>query len=242
MGRGPTAQALLEKLVAEAPQTPGALLWLGKVRMAAGDVAGALSELRRALSFESTPELHFEHGRALAAGGSEEKALSEYEQATGIPAALVARGKIMLARGDTEHSVPLLEAALKEAPDNDEGWLLLGNGYDRMGVGAKAVGAWRQAARVAPENAEVHYHLGRWEMNQGQPGAALTHLRLAASRAPTAARWLTDLYFQLGFAEKAKGTRPAAAAALKKYLTLAPPDAPSRGEVERQLTTLSAGP
>ena len=240
MGRTPEALGLLDKLVGEAPQTPGALLWLGKVRLAGGDVAGALADLRRALAFESTPELHYEHGRALAAGGTEEKALSEYEQAGPMPVAMVARAKIMLARGDTEHALPILEAAVKQASGNGDGWLLLGNAYDRTGVTAKAVAAWRSAAHAAPENAEVAYHLGRWEMDQGQVGSAIVHLRLAGAKAPASGQWLPDLFYQLGVAEKNRGSRAAAIAAFKKYLTLAPPDAPSRHEVQEQLASLGA--
>jgi tetratricopeptide (TPR) repeat protein len=242
MGRKPMAQALLEKLTTEAPQTPGALLWLGKVRLSSGDVAGALADLRRALSFESTPELHFEHGRALTAAGNEEKALSEYEQAGTLSPAMVARGRILLGRGDTDHSVPILESAVKLAPDNGEGWLLLGNAYDRQGAPAKAVAAWRSAIRATPDNAEVHYHIGRWEMDQGQPGSAVVNLRQAAAKAPAGQKWLIDLYYQLGMAEKAKGSRAAAVTALKKYLSLAPTDAPSRHEVEQQLASLGAAP
>jgi hypothetical protein len=75
-------------------------------------------------------------------------------------------------------------------------------------------------------------------MDQGQPGAALGQLRLAAPKVPPDASWTADFYYQLGFAEKARGTRPAATAALKKYLATAPADAPSRHEVEQQLGML----
>jgi hypothetical protein len=72
-------------------------------------------------------------------------------------------------------------------------------------------------------------------MDQGQTGAALAQLRLAAPKLPENAVWTPDFYFQLGYAERARGTRPAAVAALKKYLTLAPSDAPARHEVEQIL-------
>jgi cytochrome c-type biogenesis protein CcmH/NrfG len=68
------------------------------------------------------------------------------------------------------------------------------------------------------------------------------NLRQAAAKAPAAQQWLVDLYYQLGMAEKAKGSRAAAVTALKKYLSLAPADAPSRHEVEQQLASLGAAP
>ena len=120
------------------------------------------------------------------------------------------------------------------------------------GRSKKAAAAWRAAVKASSDNPEVHYRLGRWEMDQGQPGPALLHLRQAVAEigkidkigktgktapAPTGktAIWIPDCYFQLGFAEKAKGNRPGAVAAFKKYLAVAAADAPSRPEVEQEL-------
>ncbi|HET6280190.1 MAG TPA: tetratricopeptide repeat protein, partial [Polyangia bacterium] len=256
IGRVPAALALAEKLVVDAPQTPGALLLLGKVRRAGGDTAGALAELRRALSFESTPELHYEYARTLALGGKQEQALTEYEMASVLPAANIERARILIDRSDLERAVPLLEAALKQVPGQADAWLLMGNSYDRLGAQQKAVAAWRAAVKASSDNPEVHYRLGRWEMDQGQPGPALLHLRQAVAEigktdkisktapAPTGkpAAWIPDCYFQLGFAEKAKGNRPGAVAAFKRYLAVAAADAPSRPEVEQELGRLGSAP
>jgi predicted TPR repeat methyltransferase len=91
-------------------------------------------------------------------------------------------------------------------------------------------------------------------MDQGQPGPAVVHLRQAAAQIGKAgsagagsstaktAPWVADCYFQLGFAEKAKGNRPGAVAAFKKYLVVAAADAPSRPEVEQELGRLGSAP
>jgi tetratricopeptide (TPR) repeat protein len=129
---------------------------------------------------------------------------------------------------------------VKLAPGNGDGWLLLGNAYDRLGLPTKAEAAWKSAIRNDAAAPEAHYRLGRLQMDQGLAGAALAQLRVAAPKVPPAAGWTADFYFQLGFAEKSKGSRPAAVAALKKYLTLAPSDAPSRHEVERVLASLAS--
>jgi hypothetical protein len=63
----------------------------------------------------------------------------------------------------------------------------------------------------------------------------LIQLRAAAAKVPANTVWTADFYFQLGYAERARGTRPAATAALKKYLSVAPSDAPARHEVEQML-------
>ena len=194
---------------------------------------GALSELRRALAFESTPELHFEYGRALLESGSSDEGLAELELAPTLAVASVERARVFLRRGDAERAVGPLEVAVKQAPNNAEAWLLLGNAYDRLGTAAKAEASWRSAVKADTNLAEPHYRLAAC-IDQGQTGAALAQLRLAAPKLPNAV-WTPDFYFQLGYAERARGTRPAAVAALKKYLTLAPSDAPARHEVEQLL-------
>ena len=209
---------------------------LGRTRRALGDLPGALSELRRALAFESTPELHFEYGRALLESGSSDEGLAELELAPTLAVASVERARVFLRRGDAERAVGPLEVAVKQAPNNAEAWLLLGNAYDRLGTAAKAEAAWRSAVKADTNLAEPHYRLGRLEHGSGAgrcgAGAAA---RWRRPRSPRTGVWTPDFFSQLGYAERARGTRPAAIAALKKYLTLAPSDAPARHEVEQML-------
>jgi cytochrome c-type biogenesis protein CcmH/NrfG len=68
--------------------------------------------------------------------------------------------------------------------------------------------------------------------------AGIEHLRKAASKVPDSAEWKAELYFHLGSAEATAGARAAALAAYQKYMTLAPADAPSRPEVEKQIRRL----
>jgi tetratricopeptide (TPR) repeat protein len=237
-GHADVARDIAEKIVAENPDTSGALVLLGRTRRALGDLRGAVAELRRALAFESTPELHYEYGRALLELGNNEEGLAELEQAPTLAAAQIERGRAFMRRGDAERAVGPLELAIKQSPGNGDAWLLLGNAYDRLGTPAKSEAAWKNAIKADPGAPEPRYRLGRLQMDQGQPGTALVQLRAAAPKVPSNGVWTPDFYFQLGFAEKARGTRSAAAAALKKYLALAPADAPSRGEVERLLGEL----
>ena len=62
--------------------------------------------------------------------------------------------------------------------------------------------------------------------------------RQAAAKAPEKASWRVDAFYQLGYAEITAGTRSQAAVALRKYLELAPPDAPARPEVDKKLQSL----
>jgi len=65
------------------------------------------------------------------------------------------------------------------------------------------------------------------------------HFRKALAKIPANSPWESEAYFQLGQAELLTGSKPAALAAFKKYMDLAPADAPSRPEAERQIQRLS---
>jgi tetratricopeptide (TPR) repeat protein len=76
-------------------------------------------------------------------------------------------------------------------------------------------------------------------MDHGRPKNAIDHFRKAIAKMPASAPFEADLYFQLGQAELLTGSKPVALAAFKKYLELAPQDAPTRPDAMRQVTRLS---
>ena len=239
LGRKDVARTFAESVVDDDPRTPGALLVLAEVRRAQGDLGSAIAELRRALAVDGSAEVQLEYGRALAALGRDEDALSALEQAKQIPAAGIERGRILMKRGEIEAAVKELAAATAKLPSDADAFLLLGQGEDRLGHVTRAEAAWKSALKLAPTSAEARYRLGRLQMDRGQEAAALPNLRSAAehvsgSRANDGA-WRVDLYFQLGFAETRQGSRDRALAAFRRYLELAPGDAPARVEVTRQI-------
>jgi tetratricopeptide (TPR) repeat protein len=238
LGKRDVARTLAEKLVENDPRTPGALLLLAEVRKADGDLNRALSELRRALAYENTPEVHFEYAKVLAVTGREDDAIEELLQAGSIPEARLERGRLLLRRGQLGPAADELEVVVKMQPQSAPGWLLLGNVRDRLGQTAAAETAWKTALRLAPDNAEAHYRYGRLLVDRGQISAALPQLHAAEGKESPGSPWAADLYFQIGFAERTGGSRHAAALAYRKYLAMASPDAPSRVEAERQLQEL----
>jgi|GEM_PF-3394699 len=237
------AQKLAEAAAAEDPRTPGALFVVGQVLRARGDLAGALSELRRAQAVDASPALQLEVGRVLSALGRDEEAMAALgntgdlpsDVSSGLPEASVERGRIALRRGNADKAVDELTAATARLPGNAEAFLLLGQAEDRLGHADKAEAAFKTTARLLPTSGEAHYRLGRLLLDRGAVAASLPHLRSATERAPVTAPWRADAYFQLGFAEQRQGNRERSVAAFRRYLELAPSDAPARGEVEKQL-------
>lgn len=234
-GRLDVAQKLAAEAAAEDPRTPGALLVLGEALQKRGDLAGAIAELRRAQAIDGAPEVQLEYGRVLASMGRDEEAMAALAEAGEVPQAGVERGRIDLRRGNFEKAVEELSAATARLPTDADAFLLLGQAADRLGHGGEAEAAFKTTTRLAPSSGEAHYRLGRLLLDRGAVAAALPHLRAAVEHLQPAATWRADAYFQLGFAEQRQGSRERAVVAFRRYLELAPGDAPARAEVLKQL-------
>jgi tetratricopeptide (TPR) repeat protein len=235
LGKGDDALKLAQEAVDDDPRTPGALFVLAEVLRGRGDLPRAVSELRRAQALDGSPEVQLEYGRVLASLGRDDEAMTALGEARDIPEAGIERGRIHLRRGNLDQAVAELTTATLKLATNADAFLLLGQAQDRLGQSDKAEAAFKVAARLAPALGEVRYRLGRLLLDRGAAGAALPHLRAASEHLPATATWRADLYFQLGFAEQRQGSRERATAAFRRYLELAPPDAPARTEVKRQL-------
>ena len=79
------------------------------------------------------------------------------------------------------------------------------------------------------------------ELDRAKPTPAIEHFRKAAAKAPEQAPWRADLYFQLAQAELLTGAKAFALVDFKKYLDIAPPDAPARHEATQQVARLGGG-
>lgn len=235
LGKLDPALKLAQEAVDDDPRTPGALFVLAEVLRTKGDLARAVSELRRAQALDGSPEVQLEYGRVLASLGRDDEALMALGEAHDIPEAGIERGRIHLRRGNLDQAVAELTTATTKLATNPDAFLLLGQAQDRLGQADKAEAALKAASRLAPALAEVRYRLGRLLLDRGAAAAALPHLRAAAEHVPATATWRADLYFQLGFAEQRQGSHERATVAFRRYLELAPPDAPARAEVRRQL-------
>ena len=235
LGQQREARTFATQAVDEDPRTPGGLLLLAELSRLEGNPAQAVAELKRAVAIDASPEVELELGRALGVLGRDEEALAALTEAASLPAAGIERGRILVRRGDFEGASRALSAALTKLPTNGEAFLWLGIAEDGLGQVSAAEAAWRSAVRLTPGSSEARYRLGRLEMEHAQTAAALRDLRAAAETLPPEGTWRADLFFQLGFAEKRQGSPARAQAAFRRYLELAPPDAPARAEVTRQL-------
>ena len=217
---------------------PEALFTLGRVNEAGDDLGAALRNYKRALAFESSPDLHLTYGRALARNGRDDEALGELAGAGERAIARLERARIFLRRADIDQALAEVESAARIEPDNGRRRFIRGQCLDFRGADDAAI-AWRNAVRTDRQAGRGAVSVGPLRDGQGPPEAGPPPLPRGGQQDPGEVNWRADLYFQLGFAEVAAGSRQLGATALQKYLDAAPQDAPSRPEAERELTRLS---
>jgi tetratricopeptide (TPR) repeat protein len=240
LGRLDVARLQLEFVIDRDVMTPGALFNRARLHELEGHVAHAVQDYKRALPFDASPALQLALGRALGQLGRNEEALRALEAAGNTAPARLERGRVLLKGGDLEQALTQLQESVRLDPRQSVPWRLMGDTLDQLGQQDKAAQAWARAVELEPQAFEAHYRLGRFKMDRGKAKEALGHLRTAARAGGDTPRgpWEADLYFQLGYAELAAGSKSGAATALERYLALAPEDAPARPEVERDLGRL----
>jgi len=141
--------------------------------------------------------------------------------------------------GDMADVIKQLEARLVDAPDDFDGWLLLGRSYMQMQRFQDARGAFAAAAEIEPSNntaklelAEVDILLDRANLG-GDAGQLVEQVLSAEPDNPKA-------LFYGGMAALARGDTDAVRTRWQKLLAMSPPDN-IRELLEQQLAQLDPG-
>jgi len=238
LGKVELAQSETKKVFDTSPRNAEAAYYMARVHEARGSNGLALSEYRHAVTWGNTPLYALGYGRLLDKLGKQHEALASFANAVSLPEGRMERGRIFFRTGEIDNALADFQAAAKMNPKDAEPLILQGMCYDKLGQADKADAAWRAALRVDPEAPEPHYRLGRTEMDRAKPAAAIDHFNKALATAPEKAPYLADLTFQLAQAQLLSGAKTPALANFKKYLEMAPPNAPARPEAERQVARL----
>lgn len=204
-------------------------LLLGLLRLARGDASEARARLFQAVSL--LPELavgHFHLGQLLQAEGDLAGARQHYERALdtgleGFSPLLQRLGEMALAEQDAEEAIAWYRKATEAQADDVAAWLGLALALGNAGAWQASVDAYREAAELAPGNADVFFLLG-WQLYQAdlleQAASAMAE---ALDRCPEHLGALLGL----GLIEGRLGRFPQATACFQRALKLAPdhPDA-----------------
>ncbi len=241
LGKIELVQSEAKKVLDESPRSAEAAYFMARVHEAHNEYGAAVQEYRHATTWGNTPQFALAFGRLLDKLGKQPEALQSYANALSLPEARVERGRIYYRSGDLESALADFQSASKMTPNDVEPIILQGLCYDKMGNASKSEEAWRAALRADPEAPEPHYRLGRMDMDRAKPASAIEHFRKAEAKAPEKITWRADLYFGLAQAELLTGAKALALSDFKKYLAIAPPDAPARPEATQEVARLGGG-
>lgn len=130
--------------------------------------------------------------------------------------------------------VDTLAKRMQQSPERLEGWKLLGRSSMRLGDYAQAAHAFRQAARLASADADMHASLAEaMFMNAGQRFEPES--RAALETALKANPRLAKALFYLGLAQFKAGEHGSAVQSWTDLVAISPPSAPYLDSVRRQI-------
>lgn len=127
------------------------------------------------------------------------------------------RANRMLDQGRAAEVVSLLQQVVREYPNGDWAWLLLGKACLRTNEIKPAVEALRTAVRLAPDSVEAQFHLGMGLFTLKDRRAATACFRTVTELKPDA-----QAYFLLGHCLAQDGDRAGAIEAFRKALRFKP--------------------
>jgi Flp pilus assembly protein TadD len=226
----------LQQVVKQAPDLAEAQFGLGLLLAEHGREQEAEAPLTRAT--ELTPDdvdAWYALGRCLADIRQEPRAEAAYRRALALNprfvGALLGLGDLLARGGRDAEAIPILTRARELAPEDPEGWRLLGAIRSRMArtqaEARAAEGLLRGAAQRAPSSSAAHDALGMHLLRQGRYNEAVPELRAAAALDPSD----TGALFSLGRALRLAGRKEEAQQAFAEFAR--------RSDYERQARYLS---
>jgi tetratricopeptide (TPR) repeat protein len=224
-----TSLADLEREAKRQPGDAQFLCWLGRKRMAAEQLDGAVAAYRQAIDAPSGyPPAWAGLAEALRRLGREEEAFPMLEAATARePRSAEAHASLALLydrRGDVPRALETAGRATEIDPRSPAGWFALGAIHHRLQHPGRSLDALRTAARLAPEEARYQQLLGEALRDSGRLDEAEPYLRKARELAPD----FPATYLSLGQLYAARSPSdaylPLAVQALERARELAPRD------------------
>jgi tetratricopeptide (TPR) repeat protein len=240
-----TAEALAPAEPADALSLPheehlGLVDHLGRARVLRqeGDLAGALTEARRAVHDAGEDldarETALDHLIPLARlTGQKQLAADAYEELAQLfpdgPGPLVQKARILLELGQTESALQAAEAALLLDPEYPEVYQVLGRAHLAAGQLALAIVRFQQAVHLDPYHGYALNNLGFARLLAGQDEAAVEALAQAAYLLPQ----VGFVHNNLGLAYERLGRYEEARMAFDTATRLSPGDLKARLNLQR---------
>jgi tetratricopeptide (TPR) repeat protein len=237
------AATLFERVLVLQPDHVPSLVWLGAMRLVAGDSDGAEAPLSKALALQpKDPAALYQAGRVALAKRQYQVAVDRLSaaanaapQASSVqyPLSLAYRGLGDVTNADAHLR---LRGNVDPAPDDPlmrqvSGLLQSASAFEVRGADAlaqrrwpDAVAALRQAIALAPDNAFDHLNLGTALFETGDASGALTQFREAVRLSPG----LSKAHYGIGIVTESAGHDSEALDAFSAAVKSDPDDAAAR--------------
>lgn len=179
----------VKTILAENPKDPGGRFFDGRLKLARGAAADAISVFREVLKDlpQSAPGHHY-LGIAYAITGDLEHATAELIEAKKLtPQASETRGilaKVYLRKGIIDLAIDEGLAALQSNPRNIDAALVLGEAYLRRGDHAKSKQVYDTLLKIIPNDPTVHHALGLLARAEKKDAEAIEHFEQALAASP----------------------------------------------------------
>ena len=223
-GQLPQAEALYRQILAEEPNHPDALHFLGAIACQVGRSDLALDLVRQAVALQPVyrAEAFRTLGHALMGTRQPDQAIAAYRQAIDIHPTIAENhgnlGNALFAAGQIDEAIGSYRQAIVLNPNFAEAHGNLGNALSQAGRLDEALTAFRQAIDVRPAFPEAHFNLGNLLGARGCPDDAI-----AAYRQAVAIRFdFPEAHCNLGNALTETGRVDDALAAFRQAIALRP--------------------
>ncbi len=222
-GAADQADCLLQRLLAEFPQSSAVHRARALLADAHGDAAQAIAAMQRACELAPLAiDLRFQLACLLAANSDFVNAIPHFryvlENEPQLTEAWYLCGVALMRLNRDTEALPLLREAYRRTPDQSRALRALAELEFRSGFPADALPLWQALYRAAPDDLSICLKSGEILSRLGFHEEALAHYRDAMQRHSDS----PDLWMVVAQVEEDRGERAAAEAAYRKTLELQP--------------------
>jgi tetratricopeptide (TPR) repeat protein len=235
------ARQLADGVLKEDDRSAPAHLVLARAALERGHPAEALPDARRAATLSDLPAAHLILGRTLEQLSKLDQAVAEYQLARRPPVeadATLGRARILVRMGATRDALAELNGLIRDNKLRAQALVLAGDCYSDLQQAEKARHSYEDAVKYGPQLGEAAFKLARSLHDAGRRKPSIDMFERALKLGGDQATYAAESYLLLGDAHRESHANANAVRAYKRYLELAPPDAPARSEVNRHITLL----
>ncbi|MGZ3430100.1 MAG: tetratricopeptide repeat protein, partial [Polyangia bacterium] len=244
IGRRDDARKLAEDVLKDDDRSAAGHLLLARTQLEGGHPEEALPEARRAATLADLPEAHLVLARVLESSNKLDQAIAEFNLARRPPVegeAQLGRARILVRMGATKDALAELAALARDPKLRAQALLLTGDCYADLQQADRARRSYEEAVRAAPTSGDAAFKLGLALHDAGRRHDTIVQLEKALKLGGDKAPYAAEAFLVLGDAYREGHENDAAVKAYKRYLDLAPPDAPARAEVQKHISILGGG-